>query len=356
MTTLKCIAWDLDGTVWPEVAIERLDDSLPDPVPDVLATMDLLEARGIVNAVASRSDPALLAALTGHPALADRIVAWRVGWAAKSQSVAEIAEDLGIGVDSIAVVDDSAFERAEITSSLPGVLVVEPAALPGLLDTERFRPAVISDDSRRRPQRYREHITRFGEQAAAAARDDFMRESRIQLDIAIAAADSCDRISELITRSHRLNSTGEQWTPEQVRAIVDDPRWVVVTGTLRDRFGDYGLIASMLIRREASPGDWRLRSLTTSCRASGRSVPSAMLAWAVDHAHAQGVARLLVDVVPRAENLQLRVLLRSAGFVAAEPDAAGTAPSIGFVLARPTTHPVEVPDWLAVRPVDRANA
>jgi FkbH-like protein len=206
-------------------------------------------------------------------------------------------------------------------------------------------------------------VTRFAAEAHATAdRSDFLRESRIELEIARADVGSCERMSELIIRSHRLNSTGEVWTPDQLRAIVDDPRWLVTAATLTDRYGDYGLIATMLIDR-GDPSSWRLRSLTTSCRAAGRAVPTALLAWAQARARAEAVGVLLVDVVARPENLQLRVLLRSAGFGATARAAAGAAAGAvavraenALVLSRATTPPIDVPDWLHVRTPDRAGA
>src|SRR3546814_6993622 len=47
-----------------------------------------------------------------------------IGWSAKSESVRQVSERLGIGLDSIIFVDDSPFERDEVSRSLPGVDVL----------------------------------------------------------------------------------------------------------------------------------------------------------------------------------------------------------------------------------------
>jgi methoxymalonate biosynthesis protein len=386
VTAIKCVVWDLDGTVWPEIAIERAGAGLPQPSADVLATMDLLEQRGIVNCVASRTDPSLLDQLTKQPDLRERIVVWRVNWADKGSSLFDIAAELGIGIEALAFVDDSGYERAEVASSQPLVTVLSPAELRQQIDTEAFRPAVLTDDARQRPRRYREHAKRVAAEASAAKasaagsasapaggparttdgtiggtidsasanRATFLRESEMQLVITPAEAGASERMSELIARSHRLNSTGEAWTAAQLRAILDDPDWTVATASLTDRFGDYGLIGVLLIHHEAGAA-WRLRSLTVSCRAAGRGVPTALIAWAISRASAQGADELVVDIVAQPANLELRVLLRSAGFGAAL-DGAHAAPHNGFVLTRATSQPVEVPDWLTVHAPDPGAA
>jgi methoxymalonate biosynthesis protein len=52
-----------------------------------------------------------------------------IDWRAKSQSVARLAQSLGVGIDSIVLVDDSPYERAEVKSAQPEVQVWKPSEL-----------------------------------------------------------------------------------------------------------------------------------------------------------------------------------------------------------------------------------
>src|SRR5437879_2697858 len=98
---VKCLVWDLDETVWAGVQAEG--DAL-EPRPEALALMDALAARGIVQSVASRNDPAAGARILSQPALAGRFVAPQVGWEPKDQALRKIARELNIGLDSLAFV------------------------------------------------------------------------------------------------------------------------------------------------------------------------------------------------------------------------------------------------------------
>ena len=64
MTAVKCVAWDLDGTVWAGVAIESAEGAPAKKVfPEALHALALLEERGIVNSAVSRTDPSMQQAL-----------------------------------------------------------------------------------------------------------------------------------------------------------------------------------------------------------------------------------------------------------------------------------------------------
>ena len=91
-----------------------------------------------------------------------------------------------------------------------------------------------------------------------------------------------------------------------------------------DRFGDYGLIGTALVQRH--PDDraaWRLRLFMVSCRATGRDVPVAMLGWLIRRARADGAREMLVDVRPSPANVELRLLLRRAGFAKLASETTG---------------------------------
>jgi len=340
VTSVKCVVWDLDGTVWPGVAIES--DTAPEPFPAALRAMDLLESRGIVNSLASRTDPSILAVVHGNPRLADRFVAPRLSWGHKSDAIRDIAATLGIALPAVAFVDDNPFERAEVAAVLPVVLVLSPDELYARLDSPRFAPSVVTEDARQRPGRYKENERR--EEAGRSfegTRDAFLRDSRIVLRVGAAAPSDLDRVVELVERTHRFNSTGEHWSAERAAAVIGDPGWLVAVARLSDRFGDYGMIGAAIVERP--PAAWRLRLFTVSCRAAGRDAPVAFLGWLSGQARAAGAETLRVDLRASEANLEVRVLLRACGF-----DAVGDAGQGAVVLSRETGVDLPAVPWLSV--------
>ncbi|SDN49076.1 HAD-IIIC family phosphatase [Allokutzneria albata] len=337
--SIKCVVWDLDGTVWDEVAIEGAELSLPTPRPEVLRAIDVLAGRGILSSVASRTDPSLLPLLKASPELAERFVAPQLGWGDKSEALRRIADELGIGLNTLAFVDDTAFERAEVAARAPDVLVLSPEELAAGLNEPPLLPAVLTDDSRARVRRYREDEDR---KAAAAtftgSREDFLRECDMRLEVREARPEDLDRVLELATRTHRLNSTGEVPSADELRPMLASPRWFVPVARLTDRFGDYGMIGAALVERRETT--WRVRLLALSCRVAGRGVALAFLRWLMERSDA-GIEVLMR---PTSANLELRVLFRQCGMRVVEQPEPGLA-----VLGAPAqAPPPDAPAWLTI--------
>ncbi len=316
---IKCVVWDLDDTLWTGVQAEGAP---PQPQPAVLAVIDTLAARGIVHSVASRNDPATGARLLESPELAGRFVAPQVGWEPKDKALLQIAATLNIGLDSLAFVDDSPFERAAVAHLLPQVLVLAPEDVPGLPDRPEFAPGPVTAEAARRTALYQEEADRqAAEQAWAGSRLDFLRACEMRLTIAPATAADLPRLNEMVSRTNQLNSTGMRYSPTAQAARVHDPaRYRVPTARLTDRFGDYGLIGAALVDWQGgTDGGPLVELLMLSCRVEGRGIPAALLRHLLAQAQAEGHPALGALYRPTPQNRQMVVLLRSLGFRAADP-------------------------------------
>jgi FkbH-like protein len=316
---VKCVIWDLDNTLWPGIAAEEPGDGLFEPDPRMLEIIDALESRGIISSVASRNDPSLGKQLLAQPALAGRVVAPQVGWEPKSVAVKRIAERLNIGLDTVAFVDDSPFERAEVAYMLPSVLVLAPEEVPPALDTPAFNPQRLTAEGAHRADMYRaEERRREAEEAFAGSRADFMGWCEMRLFIACAVANDLPRIAELTERTHQLNSTGRHYSPAELRERIESSRWLVPVASLTDRFGDYGLIGAAVVDCEPpgprGGGVWLAELVMLSCRVEGRGIPAALLRWIMLRARDAGMGGLRAVYRVDERNLPMRLLFRQMGF------------------------------------------
>lgn len=323
--SVKCVVWDLDGTLWDGIAVESATETLPAPRPEVLALIDELAARGVMSSIASRTDPSVLALLLADEPLAERFVAPQADWQDKSVALRRISEELGIGLAALAFVDDNPFERAEVAAALPEVLVLDPEQAAGLLDSPELDPATLTPEARGRVRRYREEARRRdAETAFTGSRAEFLRWCGMRLTLRPATEADVPRLVELARRTHRMNTTGEVPPVAEVLARLAEPeRWFLPVAELTDRFGGYGLIGAAVIEQEAEL--WRVRLLALSCRVAGRGVAPAFLRWVMDRALAAGAVELRVPVRPTGANVELRVLFRQCGLRVTGPQPEGLA-------------------------------
>ena len=146
---VKCVVWDLDNTVWNGILGDQ------DPAAVILRSgirdaMLALDQRGILLSVSSKNDHDFALKVMERLGIAELLLYPHINWRPKSDNLLEIAEELNISIDSFALVDDSPFERAEVSSRLPMVRVYSDSDVPGLLNRPEFNVPVTEEGRQRR--------------------------------------------------------------------------------------------------------------------------------------------------------------------------------------------------------------
>ena len=309
---VKCVVWDLDDTLWRGI----VGDDGPDGVrirEECVALLRGLDARGIVQSIASKNDHGPAWALLERLGVAEYFLHPQIGWDAKSVAVRRIADLLGIGIDAVAVIDDSAFERAEIAAALPGVRTYDPAAVEGLLARPEFTVPITAEARNRRAL----YVAEDRRRAALAEADigvvDFLRGCGMVLTVSNSFADAdLDRSAELLQRTNQLNLSGRRLTRAEVERMVRDPAGRCLHLRCADRFGDYGLIGFVALQPE---GDALvITDLVLSCRVATKKVENALASHLQACAVAMGARRIMAKYVPTPRNGVLLAALRAAGF------------------------------------------
>jgi HAD superfamily phosphatase (TIGR01681 family) len=114
---IKCVVWDLDNTLWDGVLIGGDRVRLRAGIPQLLK---YLNERGILLSIASNNDHQSAWKELTRLGVADYFLYPQIDWTAKSRNITAIAEQLGIGLDTLAFVDDNPFELDEAAFTLPG--------------------------------------------------------------------------------------------------------------------------------------------------------------------------------------------------------------------------------------------
>lgn len=336
---VKCVVFDLDRTLWDGVLLE--DGDRVRLRPGMRRLLSTFDRRGVLLSVASKNDRESAMRRLEELGVADFFLHPRIDWNPKGSNLRAIAADLNIGLDTVAFVDDQAFEREEVARAVPEVRVLSERELP-LLARRPDMQGSDTEEARRRRALYRENRARreaevaaLGGSAAEAARAEdyeaFLRDCRIVLRIERADPDDAarfERLHELTQRTNQLNFSGTRYSREALAAILRDPSRECRALLVRDRFGDHGLVGFSVVDRNdrARP---RLIDLALSCRVQARRVEHAFLSW-LARRHANEGATALEAVYRRTErnapagrvfeDLGFR-LLESAPERPASPDA-----------------------------------
>lgn len=313
MTT---VLLDADETLWDGVLVEG-SVSLKLGTREVLKE---LHKRHYTLYVVSRNDEEFLTSQLEKFELDEYLDGVKVGWQPKSIMVAELG-DLD---EPVVFVDDDAFQIAEVQSRFPWISGYQLSNLVDLLDVDEIRD-VSTQETRDRQRIIKEQTAREqAEVGYSGDYQDFLRKSKLDLTIRQPTDADSTRILQLLNRTNELKTTGLRYSK-----LPTDSLWVA---DLVDVYGDYGLIAVVLIQKRTE--SWFLRDMAISCRTMGRGIGSTMVVFITKLAQACG-KKIVGFIEPTGKNWRMCSLYEYLQF---EDQGGGYYASTDAAL--------EYPDWL----------
>jgi FkbH-like protein len=318
----KVAVVDADNTLWTGVCGEDGPEGVVIDGPRRALQEFLLKQReaGMLLALCSKNEAADVdAVFAAHPDMPLRpghLAASRVSWNAKSDGLLSLAEELGLGLDSFVFLDDNPVEIADVQARCPGVVCLrvpeDPRQIPAWLrHLWAFdRPKVTAED-RARAESYRQNREREALRQGAPSLEAFLESLGLVVDVRPVAPEHLPRVAQLTQRTNQFNLSLVRRTEAEVgRFLAGGGEGLEVS--VRDRFGDYGLVGVALFTRgsEALAVD----TMLLSCRVLGRGVEHRLLASLVEIAAGRGLARVDLPWVPGDRNRPaLEFLERLAG-------------------------------------------
>lgn len=326
----KCLVLDLDNTLWGgevgECGWEAITlgpgSAEGQAFADVQRYALALRARGIVLAVCSKNEEAIARLpFERHPEMLirpDDIAAFHASWAAKPEMMRALAKELGLGLDAMVFVDDSAFERGLMREALPEVTVPEvpedPALVPRMLsDAGYFEALTVTSDDRQRATSYAANRARAALEGQSTDLESYLRNLSMRLEWSPFQPADINRVAQLSGRTNQFMLTAKRYTPEMARAQAMAPNTLTFQFRLLDRFGDNGLIA-LAVAKIQEDGALEIENLQMSCRVLGRRVEDAIFLVIARAAEARNLRRLSGTFEPLPRNEIVRTLFPRLGF------------------------------------------
>jgi FkbH-like protein len=308
-SSIKCVVWDLDNTLWKGILLE--DDNV-ELRPEAVEIIKVLDERGILHSVASKNDYLYAVAKLKELQLLEYFLYPQISWSTKVKGIETIAQSLNIGLDAIAFVDDQPFERDEVAHALPMIMCLDAARLDHLLELPEMMPRFITEDSKVRRLMYAGDITRKqAEEEFVGPKEEFLATLTMHFSIGVAQEEDLRRAEELTIRTHQLNSTGHTYSYEELDTFRQSDSHLLLVGSLEDKYGSYGKIGLALI--ECAPGAWNIKLLLMSCRVMSTGVGTIMINYIRKLARNAGVT-LSAEFLPTDRNRMMYVTYKFAGF------------------------------------------
>lgn len=328
-TPKKVLALDLDNTLWGGLAGEHdhqpivlSDDHAGLAYKNLQRVILQMQRQGVILAIVSKNNPEdAEEILRNHPHMVlrpEHFAAAKINWNAKNENIAELAEELNLGLDSFVFWDDNPQERMLVKQLLPQVTVPEfpgqpeelAAAMTQIFHTY-FEKAALTAEDLEKTKQYADNVKRGELKQRAGSFADYLRQLQIVVT-RVDAAGCANRLEALLNKTNQFNLTTRRHEPGDVQRIVKAEEKRVFVYRVEDCFGDSGVVAAVLV--DVSEPAALIEEFVMSCRVMGKNIEQGILVDVEQSLRAEGIERLRGMYVPTDRNKPVAGLYEQLGY------------------------------------------
>lgn len=332
-TVKKCLVLDLDNTLWGGVigddglsGIQIGELGTGHAFSDFQKWLKELKNRGILLTVCSKNnEDTAKEPFEKHPEMVLRLEDFSMfvaNWEDKARNIRTIQQALNIGMDSMVFLDDNPFERELVRTMIPEITVPELPEDPALYlqylrGLDLFETASYSREDAGRTEQYREKAQRAAFEAAFQSYDDYLEALQMRASAAAFDPFHYPRIAQLTQRSNQFNLRTVRYTEAEIEALAQDDSRIGLYFTLKDKFGDHGLISVVVLEKQPEDtlfiSEWLM-----SCRVLKRGMEEFIVDKILSVAAQQGFRRVVGEYIPTPKNAMVKDLYEQLGFARLE--------------------------------------
>lgn len=325
----KCVILDLDNTLWGGVigddglgGIQIGELGAGHAFSDFQAYFLELKKRGIILAVCSKNnEDTAKEPFNSHPEMVLKlsdIAVFVANWEDKASNIKYIKETLNLGYDSFVFIDDNPFERNLVKSVLPDVTVPDMPEDPALYlsyirSLNLFETASYSSEDISRTEQYQAEIGRKSLEASYSNIDDYLQSLEMQAEAKAFDEFHYSRIAQLTQRSNQFNLRTIRYTEADIEKISKDDNYLTIYFTLKDKFGDHGLI-SVVIMQKVGNETLFIDTWLMSCRVLKRGMEEFIVNKMIDIAKKNGYKTVQGEYIKTPKNAMVEKIYSKLGF------------------------------------------
>ena len=330
----KCLILDLDNTVWGGVigddGLEGIELGHGLGIGKAFTEFQMwvkkLKQRGIIICVASKNnEDTAKEPFEKHPDMVlklDDIAVFMANWETKVDNIRAIQGILNIAFDSMVFLDDNPFERNMVRENIPGITVPELPEDPGkyleyLYSLNLFETASYSQADKDRTKQYQVEAKRVSLAKTFANEADFLKSLDMVSTVSGFTKFNTPRVAQLSQRSNQFNLRTIRYTEADITSMAENPDVIDLSFTLEDKFGDNGLIAVIIMKKQDDETLF-VDTWFMSCRVLKRGMENFTLNTMVECAKRKGYKRIIGEYLPTPKNKMVEQHYPNLGFALSE--------------------------------------
>jgi FkbH-like protein len=318
----KCLVLDLDNTLWGGVLGEdgvegiQIGNSYPgNAFLDFQNNLLELSKNGVIPTVCSKNNELdVMEAWNKNPFIKikkEQLAAWRINWNNKAENIAELAQELNIGLDSMVFIDDNPTERELVKQIFPMVEVPEfpkqPYMLPEFFEkicTDYFQIYKLTDEDKDKLEQYKANAERAAFQKSFVSFDDYLKSLEIVLEIQELNPVNLPRIAQLTQKTNQFNLTTKRYTEEDIKSFASKGAKIYCI-SVSDKFGDSGITGATIVTIDEKNKSAHIDTFLLSCRVLGKNIETAFLKYVLQQLRNNEIEQVTAAFTPTAKNMQV---------------------------------------------------
>ncbi len=331
----KCVVLDLDNTLWGGVigddglkSIQIGELGLGHAFSEFQMWLKELKNRGIILTVCSKNNEDIAKEpFEKHPEMVLRledISMFVANWQDKASNIKHIQETINIGMDSLVFIDDNPFERNLVKELIPDITVPDlpedPAMyLSYLKSLNLFETASYSENDKDRTKQYQAEVGRATMQSSFEDFNDYLKSLQMVATAHEFNEFEIPRISQLTQRSNQFNLRTIRYTEAEIEEILRNDKYLTLSFSLKDKFGDYGLI-SVVIMEKKDKETLFLDTWLMSCRVLKRGMEEFIINTIIETAKKKGFKKVVGEYIKTPKNAMVEKIYSNLGFKEVKKD------------------------------------
>jgi FkbH-like protein len=314
----KCVILDLDNTLWGGIigddGIEGIQLGhglgIGKAFSEFQYWIKKLKNRGIILAVCSKNnEDTAKEPFIKHPDMVlklDDIAVFKANWDNKADNIRQIQSILNIGVDSMVFLDDNPVERSIVRENIPDICVPELPEDAGeyleyLYSLNLFETASYNTADKDRTKQYQVEAERESSKKLFTDEAGFLKSLEMIAEIETFTSFNIPRVAQLSQRSNQFNLRTIRYTEDDIQKIASDDKYKHFCFSLKDKFGDNGLICVIILEKQNSE-DLFINTWFMSCRVLKRGMENFTLNTIVQYARENRFKKVIGEYIPTLKN------------------------------------------------------
>lgn len=329
----RSLVLDLDNTLWGGVIGDCGADniSLGNETPEGMAFSDFqkyikrIHGSGVNLSICSKNYESTAMegfSHSGSVLKSGDFICKYINWENKDENIKKISSLLNTSFENIVFIDDNPVERELVKQSIPELNVPEmsnPENYINIFDSlGYFEITNTSSDDLKRNDYYRTDLKRMNEMRKYASYEEYLLSLEMECHILKINEDNIERVTQLINKTNQFNFTTKHYTMNEVKSLVEDENNITFCVSLKDKFGDNGIVSVLFAFVE---GDRAVIDLwIMSCRVFNRNLEFVVFSELINKCNKMGIKYIEGLYLPTAKNKYVENLYPDLGFEKIEED------------------------------------